>query len=306
MSYVGKWFGFGRDERYDRGVRAYDRGLYEEALLEFESCIQTSRDPATLRLARFYHAECLTRLGLAALRSGKYRDAVRQLQRAVEAHPNFPDLRLHLASAHRKSGDRVRQEAEVAEALRINPKYAAALLHKGVLAYEDARFEEALAIFDQAATLEPGLRNERFRFAMEAHANGDTARAKAAFEGLTPEDPEDANAHAQIADEFARQSRWTEAATEYYRALEIAPRYADIRYRYGEALLNLDQTDYAAEQFRIAIEINPRYADAHAGLGVALRRLGRGDEARACFERALEIEPHHVVAETEALRVRAS
>lgn len=306
MSYVGKWFGFGRDERYDRGVRAYDRGLYEEALLEFESCIQTSRDPATLRLARFYHAECHTRLGLAALRSGKFQDAINQLRRAVEAHPNFPDLRLHLATAYRHAGDRARQESEVAEALRINPNYAAAHLHMGVLAYEDARFEEALAIFEQAANLEPGLRNERYRFATEAHACGDTARARAAFEGLTPDDPEDANAHAQIAGEFARQGKWTEAATEYYRALEIAPRYADIRYRYGEALLNLDQTEYAAEQFRIAIEINPKYADAHAGLGIALRRLERHDEARASFDRALEIEPHHVVAETEAMRVRAS
>jgi tetratricopeptide (TPR) repeat protein len=304
MSYVGKWFGFGRDERYDRGVRAFDRGLYEEALVEFESCLATSRDPATLRLARYYHAECHTRLGVAALRSGLYAAAVNQLERAVAEHPDYPDLRLHLAQAYRKLGDRKRHEEELAVALRINPKYAAALMMSGVTAYEDARYDEALAIFEQAAAIEPGLRNDRYRFALEAHAAGDTARALAAFEGLTPAGPEDANAHAQIAGEFARQGKWAEAAGEYERALDIAPRYADVRFRYGEALLNLDQIEYAAEQFRIAIEINPDYADAHAGLGVALRRLGRLDEAREAFARALDIQPHHVVAETESLRAR--
>ena len=56
MSLQSKWFGFGLDERYDAGVRAYEQGRFEEAVDALVRCLQSSKDSRTVRLARFYLA----------------------------------------------------------------------------------------------------------------------------------------------------------------------------------------------------------------------------------------------------------
>jgi TolA-binding protein len=57
MSIAGKWFGFGKSEAYDEGMRCYDRGDFNAASQEFEKALSKQPDPATGRLARFYLPE---------------------------------------------------------------------------------------------------------------------------------------------------------------------------------------------------------------------------------------------------------
>lgn len=304
MSFVGKWFGFGRDEHYDRGVRSFDCGMYEDAIQHFQRCARSSSDSAAIRLARFYTAESYAQLGLASLRSENYDHAVGYLTQAIGIHPNFPDLRFHLSLAYEALGDRAMQRAQLEKALEINPKFARAVLYQGIMLYEESIWEAGMARIAEAIALDPDLDGERYRFACECHRTGDTARALANFRALASSDSSDANAHAKVGDTFARQGLWVEAAQEYQLALEISPRYADIRCRLGQALLQQDRVEQATEQFKIALEINPKYADAHAYLGIALRRSGEEAEAKRHFQAALAIDPQHLVATEEADRLR--
>lgn len=302
MSIVNKWFGFGRDDRYDRGIRAFDQGQYEEAIGEFRECLAKSTDPATNRLARFYMSESYANLGQASLLSQNYEVAAEHLRHAIELHPHYPDLHLRISYAYRGLGDRTSQSEAIGRALFINPNYAEAILQRGILWYEDGRSDEALAEIERAVSVEPGLGGERYQFALECHRNGDTARALANFATMTGADSKDANTHARVADSFVKQSLFEEAAQEYDRALQIAPGYADIRCKLGQVLLQMDLVERAEIEFRRALEINSAYVDAWASLGIALRRLRREDEAKVCFDRALELDPHNVVAKEEALR----
>jgi Tfp pilus assembly protein PilF len=119
------------------------------------------------------------------------------------------------------------------------------------------------------------------------------------FKGVVPvlkTDPEDI---ARAADAHAHDGRWGDAEEGYRRALEVAPRFADIRCKHGQVLLQLDELEQAIAEFREAVTINPRYADAYAFLGVAYRRSGREDDAVGAFRAALTIDPAHVVAAQE-------
>ncbi len=305
MAFVGKWFGFGRDEHYDLAIRAYDRGLFEEAIEEFARCIENSADPATLRLAKFYTAESYSFLGQAAIRSEDFDHAIRFFKSALTLHPTYPDLYFSLAQAYRGFGDRPLQTEALTKALELNETYARAILFQGIIFIEDGEVQRGLSRIKEAVRIESALDGERYRFALASVKQGDIERAVANFETMFSDGSEDASTHAQLAESFARQGLWQEAASEYVRALDLAPEYADIRCSYGQTLLELDQVDYAADQFEAAIRINSNYADAHAYLGIALRRQGKQGEAKNAFRDALEADPHHVIASQEFERIRA-
>lgn len=296
MGMVGKWFGFGRNDRYDQGIRAYESGMYEMAIDALSQVQKNTNDPAVVRLAKFYIAESFAQLGQTALRAGQFASAASNLAAALEVNPTFPDLHFSLAMACRGLGDVRGAEYAIERALDFNAKYAAAVLFQGIILYENGKPEEGLARVAVAIELEPALAGERYQFALECHKSGDSKRCLANLEALSSNDSGDANAHARIADTFGRQGLWLEAAQEYGRALEIAPRFADIRFRYGQALLELDHIEPAIEQFGLALQINPKYADAWAGQGIALRRAGRDDESQTSFVQALMLDPQHIVA----------
>jgi tetratricopeptide (TPR) repeat protein len=302
MTFVKKWFGFGRDEAYDRGMRAYERGIYEEAIPEFARATEV-RDPATARLARFYLAESWASVGAKALGVENYAAAEQAYAEALLLHPNYADLHFQRAVALRGLG-RVEEEiASLDRALEINPRYAAAIHRRALAAYATGDRDRAVLEIRRAVEIEPSLGGARFDQGLRSHAEGDHDRALANFEGMVASDARDANAHARLADVFARKRLWTEATEEYANALAIAPRYADVRCRYGLALMELGELDQALEQVRFALEINPNYADAHASTGIVYRRMGREADAREAFRRALEIDPHHMIAFTELERL---
>ena len=90
---------------------------------------------------------------------------------------------------------------------------------------------------------------------------------------------------------FDRTGRMDDADTQYRKALEINPNYADAHNNLGVLLAKTGRTDEAIAQYRQALEINPNYADAHNNLGVLLAKTGRTDEAIAHYLQALEISP---------------
>ena len=74
MSMLGRMFGFGRNEDYDRGLRYFDQGLYEQAIEELEKVVaeESRSDPLSRRLATFYVAESYSNLGSLALQKQAY------------------------------------------------------------------------------------------------------------------------------------------------------------------------------------------------------------------------------------------
>lgn len=303
MSYVGKWFGFGRDEHYDRGIRAYDRGEYEEALREFGLCIAHANDPATIRLAQFYASESHVQLGHIALKAGDPERAITHFETALQAHPNYPDLHLHLSLAHKAAGHAAEREKHLRRAIELNPGYAGAIVHEAALLYEQGECEKAFSRAQHAIELDPALSSIRYRSALQAHEAGDGPAAIQHLLAMADPDADETNGELARADSYARSRQWEDAALSYAKCLQNVPAYPDVRCRFAQVLLELDRVEEAAQQFGVALDLNPRYADAFAGLGVAYRRMGKHAEAKKAFRKATEIDPYHGVARRELERL---
>src|SRR2546425_3950389 len=133
MSMLGKMLGFGRNEQYDRAIRLFDQGLYDEAIESFANVHRNGyRDPLTERLALFYSAESHANLGHGAVKHGAWDRAEEHFRAALAIHPQYADLHFSLALVLRRKLEFDAALQELDAALEINPRFAKAHFHHGL------------------------------------------------------------------------------------------------------------------------------------------------------------------------------
>jgi tetratricopeptide (TPR) repeat protein len=295
----------GRSQYYDRGIRLFDQGLYEQAIGEFKLALTESRGGALVeRLARFYLAESYSALALSQMSHPTASRAVDNLRAAIALSPNYADLHYHLGVAYLNQNLLVDAVSSFQRALEINPAYSRALLQSGVARYQLGEHEEGLNIAEQAATLDPMMSKKYVEEARRADANGDTEGTIIRLKRMGETEGDEAIYHARLALDLFRRGMLDEAVEEYQQALAIAPNYADLRNQLGVTLYAARRDEEAIAQFARALVINPRYIEARLNHGLALQRSGHIQEAKAEFATVLEQDSDNQVAQ-EALSMIA-
>jgi tetratricopeptide (TPR) repeat protein len=127
-------------------------------------------------------------------------------------------------------------------------------------------------------------------------AKGKIDEAVARFKEAVKFNPEDEDAHYNLALALARQENREAAMKEYLEALRIYPDYAEAHNNLGNLLVNEGKFSEAVEHFQAALKISPDNASAHNNLGNALARQGKVDEAIPCFSEALRLKADYVEA----------
>jgi len=135
-----------------------------------------------------------------------------------------------------------------------------------------------------------------YNLASMLQARGSVAEAIAQYQEALRIRPQDATANNALGAALIASGQPDRAMAHLQTAAQTSPQYFDARYNLGNALASAGDFPGAAEQFAAAVRIRPDDADAHANLGSALAELGRFAEAKAQFERALEINPAHALA----------
>ena len=245
----------GREIDLDRAVQAaaalYHAGQWDKA----------ERLCGAVLTAQPQCFDALTLLGIIAAQTGRIRQAVDWLQRAVVAKPDE-------AAAHNNYGNVLATE-QPEEALQsfnravaLAPDYAEAHNNRGNVLKGLGRLEEALASYDCALKLSADD--------AETHCN----------RGLT----------------LNALRRFNEALSSFERALELKPSYADAHHSRGSVLRELGRLDEAVLAYDQALCAKPDYTEAYYLRGITLRELGRLEEASSSYERLLAFNPNHVEA----------
>jgi tetratricopeptide (TPR) repeat protein len=106
-----------------------------------------------------------------------------------------------------------------------------------------------------------------------------------------------ANMYADIGDVFLSSGLYTEAITEYRRALTLGPSFVDIRGKLAGALRDAGEREAAIAEYGEVVRQAPAFVPARLHLGLALLAAGRKDEAVKHWQRVLEISPGNRSAE---------
>jgi len=207
--------------------------------------------------------------GISAWEREDYPSALQIFLEVLEQFPGFADVRnkagLCLAMLGRLDEGLEHFDLAVAE----NPAYAEAHLNRGIVLNELGRHEEAKEAFTRADELD---RRDS---------------------GIFPSDVGNriAVTHAQLGDLYLVADHPREALQHYRRALEIRPRFSDIRSKYAETLIELGELDQARVELEAILEPRPNFVGARVRLGVVLQRLGDVERAVHEWRRCMDDDP---------------
>jgi tetratricopeptide (TPR) repeat protein len=115
------------------------------------------------------------------------------------------------------------------------------------------------------------------------------------WSSVTAVNPNDALAHVNLGNALLEiPGRMPDAISEYRRALQIYPNYAEAHNNLGAILLESGRATEAVAEYRAAVRLDPDYPDAHSNLGSALSQIpGNLPEAAAELETAVRLDPEN-------------
>lgn len=131
----------------------------------------------------------------------------------------------------------------------------------------------------------------------QAHfALGRLQEAAQSFQQATLIQPDNAEAHYNLAVILQALGQNDQAASSYEAAIAHKPDYFAAYNNLGALYCSMDRPREAIQILQGAIKLKPDYADAYNNLGNAFRAIGSMDKAIAYYEQALMLQPNHARA----------
>jgi predicted TPR repeat methyltransferase len=147
------------------------------------------------------------------------------------------------------------------------PDHADAMHYAGVLAHQQGRSDEALALIQKSLALAPGQ----------------------------------ADWHSNLGIVLKARARLDEAVQAFRGAIALDPRHVNAYNNLGVLLRAQGHTDESEAAYRKAIAIDADHKDVHQNLGILFYGQRRMKEAVACFCKVITLDPRHA----QALRLLA-
>ena len=202
---------------------------------------------------------------------------------------HFGGVHVGLGDPMVRDFDMAKEKAENAKAQAANPEVQKqlqenekeqkqytglkGLFDQGQALYNDKKYVEAAAVFEQAVPLAKD-RNLAAVLSRLADCYGQAHQYDKAVENYKKAielSPNDAALHNSLGNIYANMNKIPEAQAEFQKSADLDPANAAKAYfNLGAVLYNMGKMDEAADAFKKAIEKDPKYADAYALMGRAL------------------------------------
>ena len=180
--------------------------------------------------------------------------------------------------------------------LEVAPDYADALHYSGVLAHQQARSDEAVALIERSLELEPDRADWHSNLGIVLQDRLRLDEAIVAYQRAIALDPDHANAHNNLGVVLRAKNKPVEAEAAYRAAIRIDPEHLDAYNNLGVLLNGQKRSHEAAVCFSKVITLRPKDPEARRLLAIAHCTLGEVDKAVGVFEEWLAEEPDNPIA----------
>ena len=176
------------------------------------------------------------------------------------------------------------------------PDHPRALHYAGVLAHQQGRDDEAIALIQRSLTLVPDQADWYSNLGIVLQSSGQLDAAIEAYRRAIAIDPGHANAHSNLGVLLKATGKPSEAEAAYRTAIHLNPDHIDAYTNLGILLNGLNRTTEAAACYCKVITLRPKHREARTLLALAHCALGQVDEAVNIFEQWLHEEPGDPIA----------
>jgi predicted TPR repeat methyltransferase len=180
--------------------------------------------------------------------------------------------------------------------LEVAPEHADALHFSGILAHQQARGEQAVALIERSLALEPDRADWHSNLGIVLQDRLELDQAIVAYRHAIALDPDHANAHNNLGVVLRANGKVVEAEAAYRDAIRIDPEHSDAYHNLGVLLNGQKRPHEAAVCFSKVITLRPKHPEARRLLALAHCTLGELDKAVEVFEEWLNDEPDDPIA----------
>ncbi len=229
------------------------------------------------------HARQIVARGISAWERDDFESALDTFQGVLKDFPQFADVQNKAGLCLAMLGRLEESLVHFDFALEYNTSYAEAHLNRGIVLNDLGRHNDAQVAFSKAGELD--------------------TRDSQAFPSEVGN--RIAVTHAQLGDLYLVANHPSDAIEQYRAALEIRPRFMDIRSKFAETLIELGELEQAKDELLMILESRPSFVGARVRLGVVLHRVGEDEEAVKEWKQCLEDDPSDMRARAYLASIEA-
>lgn len=181
----------------------------------------------------------------------------------------------------------------------IQDEKSVELLEQGNQLFNDGKYDEAIAIYEQFLQANPGIYQIRISIADCRREKGEFDQAIAIYNEVIAQSATDATmgkdmaakSLAGIGNCYLKQGKLEEAQGYFQKSIDTSPKDEVLAYNVGEIYFSNQALDPALRYFELATQIKPSWPDPYLKLGYVY--LNKADNAKAAenFEKFLALEP---------------
>lgn len=301
------------------------------------------RDPVTLFQSTIaqapYSVRVRSNLGEAYADQGKFDDALREYQgalQAVEQAKLFPgefgspavvgQVYANLTNVYRTKGDLNSAIAMGQQAVQLAPQIADGYINLGVTLLAANRVEDARKQFQNAIAVNPNSPAAYSNLGNTYFHENKFSEALAAYEQSIRLDPSLADAYNNRGSVLYKMGRTADALESYRQAAALKPDSPEIQrnlavamgggggssqqppaqtgtaayyVNHGSELANAGRLDEAEKDYQKALHLDPKNTAALYDLGLIAKNRGDRSKARTYFKKALAADPNFGPANAE-------
>ncbi|XP_074758194.1 protein O-mannosyl-transferase TMTC1 isoform X1 [Athene noctua] len=233
--------------------------------------------------------------GVFLVDTGAPEKAVSHYRQAIHLSPAHHVAMVNLGRLHRSLGQNKEAEAWYKRALKVSRK-AEILSPLGALYYNTGRYEEALQVYREAASLQPSNKEIRLALAQVLAMMGQTKEAEKMTNHILNEDAECLECYRLLSAIYSKQEHYAKALEAIEKALQLKPKdpkvISELFFTKGNQLREQNLLDKAFESYKRAVELNPDQAQAWMNMGGIEHIKGSYVTARGYYEKALQLVPN--------------
>ena len=245
-------------------------------------------------------------LGSVYRATGKYSEAIAELNRAQALAPNSDEVYWRLGNVYLSKGDMPHAIEAYQKAVQLNPYYWVNENSLGDAYFQTGDYDKALAAFKQVTTLEPDVNAGYVNSGTVLVQQGKYAEAVPLLQRALQIEP-DATAYTNIGTAYFFLRRFAEAAQAFEKAVAINANDTQLVVNLGDAYRALGQKDKAQAAYQQAIsvgykqlQVNPQDAEVMAEIALSYANVGNVKDAEALIGRARALDKKDVnIAYTE-------
>jgi len=256
-----------------------------------EACQQANRLESRLSSAH----GCL---GTLYAGTGKYQEAAREFERAVENEPTNDNASHGLADAYQHLGKLQDAEATYRRAIELRPHYWSNYSWLGVFFYRQARYREAAEMFNQVVALAPDSFVGYSNLGATYVEQGRYAEAITVLErsiGIRPI----AYGYTNLGNAYFFLRRYEEADRAYEQAVKLAEKESFLWWNLGDGYYwTPGRRSQAVAAYRQAsaiareeLGVNPKDSYAYGVLAICHAMLGEKKPALDALQQGLKLSP---------------